>query len=441
MKPLNIIYMHCHDLGRFCEPYGYPIPSPNLQQLAEEGVTFRQAHSAAPTCSPSRAALLTGQFPHTNGMFGLASSRWGYTLNNYSQHMAAFLNEHGYTTALAGVQHEACNPFHSPSDMGYDHLLNHTATEFEDHDPKTTVSAALDFLAEDHEDPFFLSIGFLEPHRWNRGDQRVFSQMIATEPEHIDDRFCQPMPNLPDNPVTRREAANFRQGVQILDRKIGAILDAVKWYGYKDNTLIICTTDHGPGFPDMKKTLKDRGTGVMLIMRGPEWSGIYGGKVNNALVSQMDIYPTICELFNLEKPDYLQGESMVPLIFEKQPEIHDMIFTEQSYHGKYCPFRAVRTQRYKYIRCFDTDAEKGVDRGPAQILWEDAGWQDMPQPVEELYDLLFDPNEANNLADRPGNEKILEEMRSHLKKWMFETDDPITCDHGIPEPPAWKKKK
>ena len=112
MKPLNIIYLHAHDLGRFCQPFGYDIPSPNLQKLAEEGMLFRQAHAAAPTCSPSRAALVTGQWPHCVGMYGLASPQQGYTLNDYSYHLAHFLKQNGYETALAGVQHVARKPLH-----------------------------------------------------------------------------------------------------------------------------------------------------------------------------------------------------------------------------------------------------------------------------------------------------------------------------------------
>ena len=100
----NILYIHSHDTGRCVQPYGYAVPTPHLQQLAEQGVLFRQAFCASPTCSPSRAALLTGQYPHTNGMIGLAHR--GSRLNDYSRHLAGVLGRAGYATALAGVQHE-----------------------------------------------------------------------------------------------------------------------------------------------------------------------------------------------------------------------------------------------------------------------------------------------------------------------------------------------
>jgi len=452
MKPMNILYMHCHDLGRYCEPFGYAIPSPNLQRLAEEGVLFRQAHAAAPTCSASRSALVTGQWPHCNGMFGLASTKWNYTLNDYSRHIVRFLRGHGYRTALAGVQHVARPPLANPKEvLGYERFLNHKPTQYEEFDPGQTVPAAVEYLSEDHDEPFFLSVGFVQPHRFSQGDARTFSQTIPEEPADIDGRYCRPMPHLPDTPTMRRETANFKMGVEVADRRMGAVLDALDDNGLRDNTLVICTTDHGPGFPDMKCTLTDRGTGVMLILRGPEDTGFSGGRVCDAMVQHMDLYPTLCELLGLDPPDWLQGASLMPLIHPstgsgrpggrgERDGIHEMIFTEQSWHGDYRPLRAVRTKRYKYIRRFDVNAKKGVDRGPAQIAWEELGWQKMPQAEEELYDLMFDPNEANNLADRPGHEAALDELRAHLQKWLEDTNDPVLTD-SIPPPPAWEGRK
>src|SRR5512138_3471119 len=100
----NILYIHSHDTGRYIQPYGYTVPTPNLQHLAEQGVLFSNAFCAAPTCSPSRAALLTGQCAHSSGMIGLAHR--GFNLNNPAQHLATILHNNGYRTALVGVQHE-----------------------------------------------------------------------------------------------------------------------------------------------------------------------------------------------------------------------------------------------------------------------------------------------------------------------------------------------
>ncbi len=104
----NIVYIHSHDSGRYLQPYGHSVPTPHLQRLASEGVLFRQAFSAAPTCSPSRAALLTGQYAHQNGMLGLAHR--GFSLNDYSRHLVHTLGSAGYQSVLAGLQHVAANP-------------------------------------------------------------------------------------------------------------------------------------------------------------------------------------------------------------------------------------------------------------------------------------------------------------------------------------------
>src|SRR5713226_42254 len=110
----NILYLHSHDTGRYIEPYGYEVPAPNLKKLAESGVMFRHAYNAAPTCSPSRASLLTGHCPHNNGMFGLAHR--GFGLNDYKRHILHTLRPAGYYSALFGVQHVA----RKPETIGYD---------------------------------------------------------------------------------------------------------------------------------------------------------------------------------------------------------------------------------------------------------------------------------------------------------------------------------
>lgn len=151
----HILYLHTHDTGRYIQPYGAPVQSPRLQALAEEGVLFRRAHSAAPTCSPSRAALLTGQAPHSAGMMGLA--HLGFGLREPRQHIAHTLAAAGYHTAMVGQQHVS-EPL-DPAALGYAELL-----------PSTGVRAAellpgvLDFLARDHDRPFFCSVGLFETH-------------------------------------------------------------------------------------------------------------------------------------------------------------------------------------------------------------------------------------------------------------------------------------
>ena len=445
-KP-NIVYLHTHDLGRYCQPMGFDIPTPNLMKLAHEGVLFRQCHAAAPSCAPSRAALLTGQYPHRCGMMGLPSPALGYRLNDYNRHLAAFLNRHCYVTALSGAQHVAHAPW-APREacLPYDRFLNHTPTTQQEFDPARTASAAVEFLMEKHDQPFFLSVGFIDPHRDNRDDPGIFIESQPMhEPADIDARarYCRPWPHMPDNSVTRREMANFKMGVEMMDQDVGRVLKALDTPELRANTLVIFTTDHGPGVCEMKCTLTDRGTGVVMIIRGPSDdrcgpAATFGrGQVIDGMTQHIDLYPTICELIGVECPSDLDGASLMPLVRGETEEIHDAIFTEQTYHyaSDPRPLRAVRTTRYKYIRSCKPDQPRGVDRGPAQKYWERYGYADRPFPDEQLYDLVFDPHEAGNLAASADHADVLAEMRGRLENWMESTDDPLK-DGVIPPPPA-----
>ena len=429
-KP-NILYLHTHDLGRYCEPYGYPIPSANLQKLAERGVLFRQAFNAAPTCGPSRAGLLTGRWPHCNGMFGLNGQGW--RLNDYSQHLAHWLQANGYETVLSGANHVAPRPELPPEEkrklLGDDRILE---PQVEDPAANRAAEAAADFLREDHGKPFFLAVGFISPHRYNPGDRKTFSGRYPTEPADVDDRYCLPMPHMIDCPTTRREMANFKMGVAVMDEQFGMVLDGLETSGHANDTVVICTTDHGPGAPDMKCTLTDRGTGVMLIVAGSEEFG--GGRALDALVSHLDLYPTICDLIGAEHPDWLQGKSMMPLLRGETDAIHECVFSEHNYHGEFRPQRAVRTQRYKYIRRFKTGVGVGVDGGPVDQMMREYGWAERPQPEEELHDLVYDPHEAANVIDDPLYAEVAADMRQRLDQWMEQTDDPARRG-AVPDPP------
>src|SRR5512142_2654402 len=118
MSRPNILYIHSHDTGRYVQPYGHAVSTPSIQRLAEEGILFRQAFCAAPTCSPSRASLLTGRWAHSSGMIGLAHR--GFRLGDYREHLVCTLRGAGYTSILIGVQHEADDA----QTLGYDHIVS-----------------------------------------------------------------------------------------------------------------------------------------------------------------------------------------------------------------------------------------------------------------------------------------------------------------------------
>ncbi|NOY82506.1 MAG: sulfatase [Kiritimatiellaeota bacterium] len=400
----NILYLHSHDTGCFVQPYGHAVPAPHLQTLAEQGVLFRFAFNGGPTCSPSRACLLTGMDAHSNGMLGLAHR--GFGLRDCRQHLVHALRGVGYHTALAGVQHVA----RDANRIGYDRILG---------PPPAAERVACEFFESSPPAPFFLSVGFQETHR------------PYPEPGPAEDpRFCRPPPPLPDTPETRFDMASFKASVRILDGKMGRVLAALDRAGFADDTLVICTTDHGIAFPRMKCNLTDPGIHVMLLMRGP--GGFHGGKAIDGLVSQVDIFPTLCELLDIEPPTWLQGVSFLPLVRGETDEVRSEIRSEINYHAAYEPQRCIRTRRYKYIRRFGERRNKVIlpncDDSPSKTIWMECGWADSVQDEEMLFDLVFDPHEAHNLAADPSRADVLDEMRARLTRWMRDTDDPLL--HG-----------
>ena len=380
------------------------MPTPNLQQLAEQGVLFRRAYCAAPTCSPSRAALLTGQSPHSAGMLGLANR--GFVLGNFNQHIIHTLKPAGYTSALAGIQHLTNAKYHRGAEaVGYDHILT---TDY-----NQAHTAAADFIRSQPAEPFWLTVGFFETHR-----------EYPTEHD-VDPAYVQPPAPFPDTPRHRQDMANYIAMAQILDAKIGHVLDALDEAGIRENTLVIYTTDHGLAFPDMKCSLTDHGIGVALIMQG---AGLFqGGRAIDAMVSHIDIFPTLCELLDIEPPAWLQGHSILPLLRGEAVAIRDEVFAEVSYHAAYEPKRAVRSERYKYIRRYDkreSPVLSNIDDGLAKSEWVEFGFAEQAPAPEQLYDTLLDPNERVNLIDDPDHAAILADMRARLDRWMRDTDDP-----------------
>lgn len=409
----NILYLHSHDTGRYVQPYGEPVPMPNVQALADQGVLFRQAFCAAPTCSASRACLLTGQYGQSNGMLGLAHRGW--SLRDYSHHIVNTLRQVGYTSTLIGEQHIS----KEPDVIGYDEVMKIPTTRVE-----TVAPLAMEVLRRPRERPLFLSVGFFETHREFLGPGSL-----------RDVQYSKPPGNLPDAPEVRADIAAFKASARSLDHGVGMVLNELDASGMADETLIIFTTDHGMPFPGAKATLYDRGLGVMLILRGPH--PFSGGRVNDALVSHIDIYPTICEYLGIPRPPFLQGVSLMGLVHGHTKSVRDEIFAGSTWHAAYEPQRAVRTTRHKYIRRWGdrlTPVLPNTDDGPSKDLLLRNGWAEREIPKEQLYDLVFDPGEANNLLADPSYADVLSDLRGRLDGWMHDTDDPLLAGHVDPPP-------
>jgi len=409
----NILLVITHDTGRHLGCYGRDAPSPNLDKLAEEGIKFTNAFCTAPQCSPSRASVLTGLMPHRHGLIGLAHR--GFRLRNDVLLLPKLLSQAGYSTHLFGVQHETT--WDRVSELGYQHV----------HRPDglsclKVTPLLLDFLSKEPPQPFFASVGFTETHR-------PFPKLEQTPPQ------VKVPPFLPDEPDVQRDIAELNEAVKRVDESVGQIVEALKKHRLWDNTLIIFTTDHGIAFPGAKATLFDPGIEIALIMHGPD--EFSGGKVIDAMVSNADLMPTLCEVAGIEPPAEIDGKSLLPLVRGEVAKLHERIFVELTYHAAYDPMRGIRTERFKYIRSFADRPfwlPPNVDNGLTKD-WYKRNRPEVfqtPRPKEMLFDLQSDPLERNNLVGEPKFEPVLNELRSALDRWMEATDDPIRLGHVRP---------
>ena len=415
---MNVVYIHTHDSGRYIGPYGYQNMTPNINEFGRDALVFRQCYCAGPTCSPSRAALLTGMWPHCNGMLGLAHR--GFSLYDYEQHVTSVFNANGFETVLSGIQHEASEA----SKLGYQFIYNQAeGTDMYISDPETydhkSVREIQKYLAgRNREKPFFISLGLISCHR-------------DFPKNKVADAYVAPPPQIYDCPENRKDMAGYLTSASIADDCVGQMISVLKEDGLYDDTIILYTTDHGIAFPWMNCNLYDTGIGVACILRQP--GSKMNGKVSDALISHIDVFPTIFELCGIKVPEWMQGKSLVPILKGEQEEINEEIFAEVTYHAAYEPMRCIRTARYKLIQRFDSYDEivpANIDNGESKRFLLKAGLLSLKKkrPKEYLFDLYLDPMERENLIDEAEYQEIRNTLSCKLQKWMEKTKDPLTND-------------
>ncbi|CAN5386527.1 sulfatase [soil metagenome] len=405
---MNVLYLHCHDAGRYLAPWKDSVPTPNLKKFAEKATVFRQAFCVAPTCSPSRAALLTGSYPHQCGMTGLAHR--GFQLSHPERHLAHFLKEQGFQTALCGIQHEFSTP---PAEI-YDEVHSPLGHKGEAWDAANADWAA-QWLSEKKASPFFLSCGFFLPHR----------EFPEADPAIVPTADDLP-PSVPDTAETRTDLARYLTAAKFMDQCCGKVLKELAEGPHAADTIIVFTTDHGPPFPSMKCTLLERGLGVALMIDYPD--NPQGGRALEGMASHLDIFPTLCELLNLPSPNWLEGSSLLPLIRGEKTVIHDELFAETTFHVGYEPMRSIRTAQYKLIEIFEEDTRPfaaNIDPSPSKDAVAALGLLERPRAAVRLFDLESDPEESRDLSGLVSFSHLVESLRDRLREWMKQTGDPL----------------
>jgi arylsulfatase A-like enzyme len=407
------------------------IGTATFDKVAKEGVLFTNAFVATPSCTASRAAILTGQMPHRLGEAFNLSCNWTHIPPLYTD----LLREAGYHV---GYTRKGWGPgIHEGRE------LNPAGEKYQDFEQ---------FLSKrPGGKPFCFWFGSHDPHR-------PYDAGLAAE-FRFDPGKAKVPPYLPDVSDVRRDLADYYAEIKRFDIEAGQLLDALEQTGESANTIVVMTGDNGLSFPRAKAHLYDAGTKVPLAIRWP--ARARGGRAVADFVSFTDFASTFLEAAGVRIPASITGRSLMPILVSyKSGRVdpkRDKVFTERERHtwchpeGKSYPVRALRTKHYLYIRNFRPDLfpaghpflrrEKGAPKGygdcedgPSKYFLIDH--KDDPRyapyyrqcfsrrPAEELYDLRNDPAQLINVVSEPAYGPVLSAMRAELSEWMIRTKDP-----------------
>jgi N-sulfoglucosamine sulfohydrolase len=477
-RPLNILFAISDDqswmhVGAYGDKH---TKTPAFDRIAKEGVLFNYAYCAAPSCAPSRAAILTGkpiwQLEEGGLLFGILQPKFAQFTHG--------LEAAGYQTASTGKTW-------GPGKLGagakplFQKDLNRIQLPEDDRRRglRSTDYAAnfKHFLAErDKSKPFFFWYGSSEPHQnydiggWKEAGKTLDQALLPG---------C-----IPDNEKTRGEFLDYSVEIEHFDRHLHRMLAALEKAGELDNTLIVVTSDHGNPMPRSKCNLYDSGVRVPLAIRLP--GRIPAGRNIDDFVGLWDLAPTFLEMAGAKIPSEVTGKSLLPILSSQDSgridEDRDFIVTAFERHiicradGLGYPVRSIRTHRWAYLKNYETDrwpaggpnyysSHQGIfgdcDSGVTKtFLLEN---RDAPKivpffqrafgkrPAEELYDMQRDPEQLNNLAGDPQFEKTMRELEARMESHLKSQQDPRMSgkspwdaypftDGRIFKSPNWKKE-
>lgn len=427
----NILLIISEDNGPELGCYGEPsVKTPHLDRLAGQGVRFDRAYVPQAGCSQSRAAYLTGLYPHQNGQIGLAT--WKFRLySERTPNLVRGLKNAGYRTGIIGKLH--VNPAAAfPFDVHKIPSSNFGRKKLKDY-----AKEARRFI-DGSDRPFLLSVNYPDPHR-------PFLRQVGGRPRNplaADD--VKPLacfgPGV-DSPELRQQVADYYNCMTRLDSLVGDLLEVLEKSGKADDTLIVYFGDHGADLLRGKRTSYEGGVRIPLILRwGNRWRG-----VRKELVSTLDLMPTLLTAAGLKPPANLPGRSLLPLLDGRSKRWRTHLFTEFHLHSahNYFPQRTVRDNRFKLIQNllpgevnpgydftlnrFFPGLQKTIAASPVA-----AAYALMRQPPEfELYDLAADPHEFRNLAADPRHASTLNDLRARLLKWRRDTGDPLLNPENV----------
>lgn len=402
------------------------VGTPNIDRLAREGLKFNRAFVTISSCSPSRSSMITGRYPHSADAEQL---HWPLPAEQIT--FVEKLKAAGYWTAASGKWHlgeavkDRFDVVDDPGEAGFQ--TDPTTGKMLAKDDSGAAGWLPVMRQRPKDKPFFLWFAALDPHR-------DYLENSIPHPHKPADVIVPP--HLPDTTEVRYELALYYDEIARLDGNVGKVIAELEQQGVADNTLILFISDNGRPFPGAKTTMYDSGIRTPLLARWPKT--IRRGITSDSLVSSVDLAPTILQLAGLPIPPTVQGKSFAATLTNPKNKTRDAIYAEKNWHDYEDRVRAVRTERFKYIRndYADLAGTPSADAGRSptmdairrlhkegKLTAHQARIFQKPRPAEELYAVVADPQEVNNLANDPRYAKTLTELRAKLKTWSSETHD------------------
>lgn len=423
----NIVVLVADDLGLQVGCYGdQVVKTPNIDALAKNGTRFTHGFASVASCSASRGTLLSGLPTHQCGQFGHAHAE--HNIHSFArvQSLPKLLGAAGYRTAVLAKLHvlpKEVYPWTEEIPAGGGRNV------------VAIANAARKFIQESGDKPFYLHIGYTDPHRAGKGfanKDYPNTPSVKYNPKEV------PLPyHLPDQPEVRAELAEYYESISRLDHGVGLMMKVLEETKNLDNTLIVFLSDNGIPFPGAKTTLYDAGVRLPLIVKSPAQKK--PGTVCDAMTSWTDIAPTLLDWAGVKPATDMRGRSLLPLLDTEKSNGWEVVYGSHQFHEitMYYPMRMIRTRTHKYILnlahqlpypfasdLYGSPTWQGVLTRKDTMLGQRSRQAYENRPREELYDVQNDPNELKNLAVDTKSLDVLKDLRDRLKSWQTATKDP-----------------
>ena len=403
---LNILYIIQEDIGPNHACYGEPlVQTPHVDRLAAQGMRFTNMFCTAPVCSASRSALMSGRYQNNIGAHNHRTWEWHkQTLPAPARHISEGFRDAGYFTCNLQPERGKRKPLNGGGGSGkVDLNFFGNATD------KNSFFDGIDWKERKSGQPFFAHITIMETHKgggWTLARQQPKAELVDPAKLKLGAYY-------PDSPVARDEYANYLDALHLCDGYVGQLLQRLEDEGLARNTVVVLSSDHGPLFRG-KQFLYDGGMRIPLIVRFPD--GRAAGAVDNRLVSGIDVAPTLLGFAGIRTPSgAMQGQDIFGPAY--QPRTH-VFAARDRMDTSIDRMRAVRTDRYKYIRNYfpmipymqhNEYKEQNYPTWNLVKDWakqgnftkEQALFAAAEKPMEELFDLQADPDEVRNLPAIP----------------------------------------